>query len=42
MVKDMKQKTLKVILGPTGVGKTAYALRVAEEAGCTILNAESW
>ena len=41
MVKDMKQKTLKVILGPTGVGKTAYALRVAEEAGCPILNADS-
>ena len=37
----MKLKTLKVILGPTGVGKTEYALRVAEEVGCPILNADS-
>lgn len=34
-------KTLKVIIGPTGVGKTAYALRVAQDAGCPILNADS-
>lgn len=34
-------KTLKVIIGPTGVGKTEYALRVAQEAGCPILNADS-
>lgn len=35
------EKTLKVILGPTGVGKTAYALRVALELGSPILNADS-
>lgn len=34
-------KTLKVILGPTGVGKTEYALRTAEACGCPILNADS-
>lgn len=34
-------KTLKVIVGPTGVGKTAYALQVAERYGCPILNADS-
>lgn len=34
-------KTLKVIVGPTGSGKTAYALRIAEELGCPILNADS-
>lgn len=35
------EKTLKVIIGPTGIGKTAYALQVAEEYGCPILNADS-
>lgn len=35
------EKTLQVILGPTGVGKTAYALRQAERLGCPILNADS-
>ena len=35
------EKTLQVILGPTGVGKTAYALRRAESLGCPILNADS-
>lgn len=35
------EKTLKVIIGPTGIGKTAYALQVAEEHGCPILNADS-
>lgn len=34
-------KTLKVIIGPTGVGKTAYALQVADHYGCPILNADS-
>lgn len=34
-------KTLKVIIGPTGVGKTAYALQLAEQYGCPILNADS-
>lgn len=35
------EKTLKVIIGPTGIGKTAYALQVAEAHGCPILNADS-
>lgn len=35
------EKTLKVIIGPTGVGKTEYALRMAEQHGCPILNADS-
>lgn len=34
-------KTLKVILGPTAVGKTAYALDEAERIGCPIINADS-
>lgn len=33
--------TLLVILGPTGVGKTEFALRLAEQAQCPILNADS-
>lgn len=36
-----KEKTLKVIVGPTGVGKTEYALREAELLGCPIINADS-
>lgn len=36
-----KEKTLKVIVGPTGVGKTEYALREAERLGCPIINADS-
>ncbi len=35
------EKTLKVIIGATGVGKTEYALREAERLGCPILNADS-
>lgn len=35
------EKTLKVIVGPTGVGKTEFALQVAEAHGCPILNADS-
>ena len=34
-------KTLKVIIGPTGVGKTEYALQMAEQYGCPIINADS-
>lgn len=34
-------KTLKVIVGSTGVGKTEYALREAERYGCPIINADS-
>lgn len=33
--------TLLVIVGPTGVGKTELALRVAERYGCPIVNADS-
>lgn len=35
------QKSLIVILGPTGVGKTELSLRVAEHYGCPILNCDS-
>jgi tRNA dimethylallyltransferase len=34
-------KTLVLILGPTGVGKTELALRVAEHLGCPIINCDS-
>ena len=34
-------KTLLLILGPTGVGKTELSLRVAEHFGCPILNCDS-
>lgn len=34
-------KTLLLILGPTGVGKTELALRMAEELGCPVLNCDS-
>ena len=34
-------KTLLVVLGPTGVGKTAYALSLAEQHKCPIINADS-
>ena len=34
-------KTLLLILGPTGVGKTELALQVAEHYGCPILNCDS-
>lgn len=34
-------KTLLVILGPTGVGKTEYCLNKAEQLGCPIINADS-
>lgn len=34
-------KTLLVILGPTGVGKTEYCLAKAEQLGCSIINADS-
>ena len=33
--------TLFVLLGPTAVGKTELALRMAEELGCPILNCDS-
>ena len=34
-------KTLLLIVGPTGVGKTELSLRVAERFGCPILNCDS-
>ena len=34
-------KTLVLIRGPTGVGKTELSLRVAEEYGCPIINCDS-
>ena len=34
-------KKLIVVLGPTGVGKTEYALTLAEKHGCPIINADS-
>lgn len=34
-------KTLKVITGPTGVGKTAYAMAEALRLDCPIINADS-
>ena len=33
--------TLLVLLGPTGVGKTEWSLRIAETLGCPILSADS-
>ena len=37
----MKAKTLIVITGPTGVGKTEAAFRVAEHYNIPIINADS-
>ena len=34
-------KTLLVLLGPTGVGKTELSLQLAERIGCPIINADS-
>ena len=34
-------RMLVVLLGPTGVGKTALSLALAERLGCPILNADS-
>src|SRR5690554_4185002 len=34
-------KTLLVLLGPTGVGKTEWSIRVAEELGASIISADS-
>ncbi|HEY5508003.1 MAG TPA: isopentenyl transferase family protein, partial [Paludibacter sp.] len=34
-------KTLLVILGPTGVGKTNISLRLAEHFGCPIVSSDS-
>lgn len=37
----MGKKTLIVITGPTGVGKTAAAIALAQQLGCDIINADS-
>jgi tRNA dimethylallyltransferase len=34
-------KTLLVLLGPTGVGKTDYSLQLAKEYGCPIVSSDS-
>ncbi|PIE84268.1 MAG: tRNA (adenosine(37)-N6)-dimethylallyltransferase MiaA [Bacteroidia bacterium] len=34
-------KSLVVLLGPTGVGKTSMSIRLARELGCEIVNADS-
>ena len=36
----MKTKTLLVILGPTGVGKTELSLQIAEHFGSPIISAD--
>ena len=36
-----ENSTLIVVLGPTGVGKTEYALSLAEHYGCPVINADS-
>lgn len=43
MVNDkmVNNKTLVLILGPTGVGKTELSLRVAERYGCPIVSCDS-
>lgn len=35
------EKTLKVVIGPTGIGKTDYAIQLAQKYVCPILNADS-
>lgn len=39
--KKDKNKTLVVLLGPTGVGKTEISLRMAEHFGCPIVSSDS-
>ncbi len=39
--KEAKEKTLIVLLGPTGVGKTEISLRMAEHYGCPIISSDS-
>lgn len=34
-------RTLEIILGPTGVGKTAYAIRRAQEVGSPVISCDS-
>lgn len=41
IIQQYMSKTLIVILGPTGVGKTELCLRIAEHLGVPIINADS-
>jgi len=38
---DFENKTLLVLLGPTGVGKTEISLQIAEHFGCPIVSSDS-
>ena len=38
---EENRKTLFVVLGPTGVGKTEFCLSLAERLGSPIINADS-
>lgn len=40
-INDQHNKTLLVVLGPTGVGKTNISLRLAEHFGCPIVSSDS-
>ncbi|MDE6403303.1 MAG: (d)CMP kinase, partial [Muribaculaceae bacterium] len=37
----MRQKTLVVVTGPTGSGKTDLAIALARRLGCEIISADS-
>ena len=36
------KKTLIVLIGPTGVGKTDLSIKIAEKYGSPIISADSW
>jgi tRNA dimethylallyltransferase len=38
---DDKKDTLFVLIGPTGVGKTAISIRLAEHLGCPVISCDS-
>ena len=41
MINSFKNKTLLVVLGPTGVGKTDISLEIAQHYGCPIVSSDS-
>ena len=41
MIDSFKNKTLLVVLGPTGVGKTDISLEIAQHYGCPIVSSDS-
>ena len=41
MINLFKNKTLLVVLGPTGVGKTDISLEIAQHYGCPIVSSDS-